>query len=451
MQDLIPKWLYSHSHYHYLREAIPKRAFYEYRPSGPNLVHKVQRYNRLYAEYRLTPPKAAPGDRVSDEEADSQIGSLRSVRHELTDLDVDVLDILMGIWLDRRRGTEKYVEIDTDHVLHARGLNHKVNGQESNKNAIGRGYTPKQREAVNRSICRLLLLWGDVKVIHSHDRKDFNEESRVLELENSASKWHILSTSLFGFDDESKESIDPRKRQKISYRPGSIFRTFNLYQRMYQPTQIYNYNYAHHWREKRIARYLMWQWRVNQQSELSSLVKGTSSLVNSVVLNLDRGRYNQHEKEDVFDIEAKYRPDGDVPSYSDRERLERTLNRLSADEIIDFWEYREGWKPTWSRKSNWLDLWLNSEVLITPSETITKAYQHDSNGVSNRDEPSSSERSLSVLLSKVKKNHNLTQSEMAEKLDISQPYISSIINERKSPSSSTAENIRRKVSSLRNG
>jgi DNA-binding XRE family transcriptional regulator len=220
---------------------------------------------------------------------------------------------------------------------------------------------------------------------------------------------------------------------------------------MYQPTQIYNYNYAHHWREKRIARYLMWQWRVNQQSELSSLVKGTSSLVNSVVLNLDRGRYNQHEKEDVFDIEAKYRPDGDVPSYSDRERLERTLNRLSADEIIDFWEYREGWKPTWSRKSNWLDLWLNSEVLITPSETITKAYQHDSNGVSNRDEPSSSERSLSVLLSKVKKNHNLTQSEMAEKLDISQPYISSIINERKSPSSSTAENIRRKVSSLRNG
>ena len=94
---------------------------------------------------------------------------------------------------------------------------------------------------------------------------------------------------------------------------------------------------------------------------------------------------------------------------------------------------------------------MNSEILITPSEEISKAYEHDSNGVSNRDEPSSSQRSLSVLLSKVKKNNNLTQSEMAEKIDISQPYLSSIINGHKSPSSSTAESIRRKVSSLRNG
>ena len=451
MQDLIPKWLYSHSHYHYLREAIPKRAFYEYRPSGPNLVHKVQRYNRLYAEYRLTPPKAAPGGRVSDEEANSQIESLRSVRQELTDLDVDVLDILMGIWLDRRRETEKYVEIDTDHVLHARGLNHKVNGQESNKNAIGRGYTPKQREAVNRSICRLLLLWGDVKVIHSHDREDFNGESRVLEFEGSASTWHDLSGLLFGFGDEKDEQMDPRKRQRISYRPGSIFRNFNLYQRMYQPTQIYSYNYAHHWREKRLARYLMWQWRVNQQSELPTLTKGTSSVLNSVVLNLDRDRYNQHEKDDVFDIKSRKRPGGNTPSYLIRERIERSLDHLRSDSVIGFWGYHEGWDSSWSDKSNWLDLWLNSEIFITPSEEISKAYEHDSNGVSNRDEPSSSQRSLSVLLSKVKKNNNLTQSEMAEKIDISQPYLSSIINGHKSPSSSTAESIRRKVSSLRNG
>jgi hypothetical protein len=450
MEDLITKWLYSYSHYHYLREAIPKRAFYAYRPSGPNLVHKVRRYNRLYAEYRLTPPATAPGGRISDDEAKKQIGSLKTVRQEFTDLDVDVLDILMGIWLDRRREIDKYVEVDTDQILHARGLKHKVNGQGSNRSAIGRGYTPQQREAVNRSICRLLLLWGEVQVIHSHDKEDFNGEGRVLEVDDRGPGWRELASQLFEFNSE-RNNTNEDKRQSFSYRPGEIFRHFNLRQRMYQPAKIYNYNYDRYWREKRLGRYLMWQWRVNRQHERSTLVKSTTSLLNSLVLNLDRNRFKKHEDEDVFDMKEKYRPEGNGLTYRVRKRLERTLDRLRTDEIIGDWDYLDGWKPSWSRKSNWADLWSTSEILLSPSESLVNTYQggDDSPQDSDESDRSPQEKSLPTLLTEVKTRFGLTQEELGDEIGgFDQSYVSALINGRKTPSVSSAKSIRERLNSM---
>ena len=448
MDSLIPKWLYSYSHYHYLREAIPKRAFYAYEPSGPNLVHKVRRHNRLYAEYRLTPPGETPGNHVSDTKAQEQLGALKTVRSHLTDLDVDVLDILMSIWLDRRGEIEQYIEIDTDHILHARGLKHKVNGQRSNKWAIGRGYTPQQREAINRSICRLLLLWATVKVIHPHKDDNFEEKSRIIELSKENDTWSTISSSLFESKQDKNNNTKLSKRHSISFRPGSIFRHFTLQQKMYHPLKIYNYNYRRRWREKRMARYLLWQWRVNKYHEESHLLKSTSSLVDTMVLNFNQDRYSKHEREEVFDIKTKFRPEGSTPTYQTRKRLERTLDRLRADEIIGGWQYEDGWKPSWSRKSNWVDLWLHSNILIEPSEEVTEAYQTGIDDAPESSGSNSDQSSISTTLTDVKNSNDLTQSELAEMLDISQPYVSALLNGRKTPAPSTARQIRDKLKSI---
>jgi len=469
MEDLIPKWLYSHSHYHYLREAISKRAFYMYSPSGPNLIHRIRRYNRLYGEYRMVPPTDDPGSRVSDEKAGKQIDVLKDVREGFTDLDVDVLDILIAYWLDRRREIEDFVKVDTDEILHARGLKHKVNGQKTNTRAIGRGYTPEQRDVVNRSICRLLLLWGEVRVIHPHDKKDFNGESRILERKNENSSWREFVWSFFEENGDTKKSVDTQKRLSMYYRPGTIFRHFNLRQRMYQPPLIYNYNYRHHWREKRLGRYLLWQWRINQKHDTSSIIKSTGSLVDAMVLNLDRNRFDQHENENVFDIKPDSRPEGSTPSYRRRERLERTLQRLAVDGIIGDWEYHAGWDRSWSNKSNWSDLWIHSDIKFYPSPAVVTAYQEDDtlppdqrdssdpqpDSPKDSDEPDSGEdttsaepKPLSTLLLAAKNEHDFTQTELADKIGFSQSYVSAIINGRRMPPTSTVEEIRESVNSL---
>jgi DNA-binding XRE family transcriptional regulator len=469
MENLIPKWTYSHSHYQYLREAISKRAFYRYSPSGPNLIHRLRRYNRLYGEYRMVPPTDDPGSRVSDEQARKQIDVLKDAREGFTDLDVDVLDILIAYWLDRRREIEDFVNVDTDEILHARGLQHKVNGQRTNTSAIGRGYTPQQRKAVNQSICRLLLLWGDVRVIHPHDKEDFNGESRILELKNENSVWINYVLSSFKENEDNKTDVNIQKRRSIYYRPGTIFRHFNLYQRMYQPSLIYNYNYRHHWREKRLGRYLLWQWRINQKHDTSSIIKSTASLVDATVLNLDRNRFDQHEKEDVLDIKPEYRPKGSTPSYRRRERFERTLQRLSVDGIIGDWEYHSGWNRSWSNKSNWSNLWIHSDIKFYPSPAVLTAYQEDdtlsaeqrvssdppSDMPKDKDETTSGEdttsaepKPLATLLLAVKNEHDFTQTELADKIGFSQSYVSAIINGRRTPPTSTTEEIRESVSSL---
>ena len=373
MPDLVPTWTYSFAHYHYLRRAVSQRSFYAYEPSGPALISRIRRYNRLYAEYRLRPANQPVYDHVSDQEAEEQRNRLKVARNRLTDLDVDVLDILMAYWIDRRRDPEHRVEVDTDEILYARGLQHKVNGQKSNVNAIGRGYTPEQRRAANRSICRLALLWGDVNVIHTHDAEDFVENGDVLDLPSDSPWWDRAALSRF--EESVDESIRMQKRQVLRYRPGKLLRRFNLHQHMYHPPAIYNINYRRYFWEKRLARYLYWQWRVNRSQGSLSLVKSVAALLDAVVLDADSGRYHRQEKEETFDIKAEQRPADRGLTYRTRKRFEKALDHLRDDaELIGDWGYRDGWASEWSRKSNWTDLWLSATVRVEPTQNLRGVY-----------------------------------------------------------------------------
>lgn len=435
----VPKWTYSYLHYHYLREALSTRAFYEYDTSGPDLIHRARRYNRLYVRYRLVRTDQSPGALLPEEKEDEQRGRLMLARNQLSDLDVDVLDILMSRWLSSRREQEQYVEVDTDEILFSRGLSHKVNGQGSNEDAHGRGYTPRQREAVNRAICRLLLLWGNVKLLHSHDAPNFEEESRVLDLD--CVSWKSSSSESAPLVMHTRESSKLRKRHSIRFRPGKILRRCNLFQQMYQPTSIYQFNYRRYPWEKRLGRYLCWQWRILKNQDKDTLVKQVSTFLESILLNPSRDRYRLREMDDVSGINPDYRPSQSPLSYQVRRRLTKALDSLVESGLISEWHYGDGWDSSWSRKQNWGKLWRRSQLEVSLSDEIKDAYSSPES-VGEADPSILNRERASGLLEAVLGECELTQTEVADRLDITQGYVSAIKNERTLPSPSLTSKIK---------
>ena len=394
-----PRWTYSFSYYHYLRSALAQRTFYTYAQSGPSPLCNMRRRNRLYAEFRLLPSGETPDRRRPESERSALRERLGAARDQLTDLDPDILDAAVAHWLSAGSDPDQYVWIDTDDLLYGRGLRHKVNGQGTNANAIGRGYAPSQRADANRALCRLLLLWGDVKVIHPHDRDPFVEDGPALEVESASWSEAPLAYATGAGGD------DIRKRHRFRLRPGPIFRRFPLFQRMYQPLAIHKYNYHQRWWEKRLGRYLSWQWRVNKsESEVPALTKSISSLLQATLLAPTDGRHGRREGAEVRSYgdreerkeerrSAGRRNKKPAPPARVRTRLEKALKQLSADDVIGRWSYGSGWDPSWSRKSNWADLWQRADVEIVPGSEVAAAYAEDPPDAS--DEPGGAARPTS--------------------------------------------------------
>ena len=142
--------------------------------------------------------------------------------------------------------------------------------------------------------------------------------------------------------------------QYFIFQPGRLFAHFLFgpgRQIALLSAKAVQYNYHNQFWEKRLARYFSWQWRVQAHSENYLRPYRVVSLLETVGEEV-----SEHH-----------------PSRT-RERLEKALDTLQADQVIGAWQY-DRWQEDIAEDKGWINFWLQATLLVEPPEAIKQSYQ----------------------------------------------------------------------------
>ncbi|EQB36761.1 hypothetical protein M948_17150 [Virgibacillus sp. CM-4] len=326
-----------------------------------------------------------------------KVVSLKQIER-LFELAVDVYDALCSFYLSRAQHHSDIVEIRIDDLLALRGLKPKLGGS-------GRrgGYESEQRKNILEALSVIQKLWISL------EKATVYEKGKPVQLKLEGSAFKFL-------DDRNKEQFIDRKLrvQTIRFTVGEVFEKY-LYgtgrQIALLPIQTLQYNvYRKKW-EKKLIRYLSWRWRTQAR----------------------KGEYLQPHKISTLLSAIGEKVNERIPSRS-RDRLEQAFDALLEGEVIASWQY-EQWNESIASNKGWSRIWLNSTVIIEPPDAIKKHYISitKQRGKSNKftinpkySKSIDDERNIGKELKVIRKDQKLTISQLAEELEISAAYLSTI-------------------------
>jgi hypothetical protein len=264
----------------------------------------------------------------------------------MDDLTADVMDIVSVKWLCKAEYWQDVVDVTADDFLQMRGI-------QKHKSGTGRlgGYEEEQRREVSRHLCILSNTW--ITII----------EMEIIELVygkkgpyRKRSKWAghsraIVVSSVHGTIEDDWEGFKP---YVWTVRPGDVFAKFLFgagRQTALLAQRALEYDPYRQKLEKRLTRYLSYQWRIRQGSK----------------------SYFQ-----PFTVKTLLKAVGEEVNATDpirtKRRLEKALNRLRKDGIIGSWRYEAGIDESIVGKIGWWKEWLEWRVIIEPPKEVTEQY-----------------------------------------------------------------------------
>ena len=261
---------------------------------------------------------------------------------QLGDLDADVLDALSDFWIRHARHPDQKVVCTVSYLLERRGMKPKKSG-------AGRrgGYYASQENAIRAAVGRIsiLLVSADVDTYHPQPgkRRTRKEKKRV------SSRAVVVDTTA------GQMRLDGRTEvQAFTFCPGSIFAMFLFgpgRQVALQSVRALSYHQKNEWREKRLTRYLSWQWKCDAKNG---------------------GGVKTFRLRTLLDAIAE-QPNTAHPSKT-LERLVDALDRLKSDGVIGCWSPSPEWNAIDFGKPGWLQAWLEATVDIEPPGDISERY-----------------------------------------------------------------------------
>jgi len=304
--------------YHAAREALSQNTFRQTKDSPwPTAVLDK---GRARGQAQLVPVELDNSPFMPPEEKAGLCERAHKLWAELSDLDADVLDLLTAIWLNHARTPNDLAIACVDGLLSLRALQKKKGGA----NRRG-GFHPKQRRAVYDSVQRLENLWinlFEVEIYGSGRKRKGVAQSRTLLLTSRIAQKHA----------DGRQEIT-----QFTYRLGEVLNVFLFgpgRQTALLSVKAVEYDPLRQKWEKRLARYLSWQWRIQAS----------------------RGGYMRPFKVrtllDVVGATIKLER-----IHRIRERLHKALDALQDDEVIASWQC-EKWNEPPVGKHNWGQAWL---------------------------------------------------------------------------------------------
>jgi DNA-binding XRE family transcriptional regulator len=412
----------SHAIYQALREALAQNKFQQ-TEGNPWPVAILQKGGATgHAELR--PPAVEhtalmPSDKV---EAWAQV--MWQQQKDLSDLDADALDLLSHIWLQQARTPKDYAIAHVDQFLSMRGLEQKQ--KEHGRRA---GYEPEQRAKMLQVLSHIQNIWlnlGEVEVY---------EETAKGKGRRKAVKQALQSRAFIITDRMGQLRLDGYLDvERFIFQPGRLFAQFLFgpgRQTALLSAKAVQYDpYRQRW-EKRLARYLSWQWRIQARQGDYTRPYRVVTLLEALGEEINAAR----------------------PSRT-RERLEKALDTLQQDGVISSWQY-DRWDERIAEQRGWGQLWTQATLLIEPPEVIRNTYKtlerHSKdkektlvNATFNRDDekykplavgtnailsPSGTtvnDETLAKRLRQRRKILGISQIEAAEQLGIVQSYLSKL-------------------------
>lgn len=364
-----------------------------------------------FAELRpITPDEALL---IPPEHIDALAKSMWEQREELSDKDADVLDALSMIWLHQARHPEARVPVYMDDILRMRGIKPKKDGHGDRG-----GFHPEQRLQILFSFFHIQNIWIEVTGTTLYEPQPGRRKSKPRE-ERLQSRAFII-TDRIG-QKRLRDNIEIIDARIVFVTPGSVFGRYIFgpgRQLAMLSANALRYDPYRQKPEKRLLRYLSWQWRIAaKQSEFLRSYR-VATLLDEIGLKL-----------------RKHNP------LQTRERLEHCLDTLQGNGDIAAWQYkdlREEALPT----RGWTSQWMNSLVLVEAPETIKDHYRRLTELIPKPLPSIDVAEPWGARLREKRKNLGLTQMKVAEQLGISQPYVGQIERGRR-PSKSVARKIRR--------
>lgn len=325
--------------YHMLNEFVSKGMFG--RVDGYPWPVSENFHKQFIGEYAEFIPASIENPKNTTQISPEQLKELSEKMHaqiaDLDDLDADVLDMLSHFWL---REAEKKKSEDTDatvkisELLETRGLLPKKGGQ----NRRG-GFSPNQREAIERALEHIQNLWLNIAEV------DFEN----IGAKNRGTKRHIVQSRAFIITDRiGQQTLDGELDVKgIVFRPGKNFARY-LYgpgrQTALLSIKALQYDPKRRIPEKRLTRYLSWQWRIRAKNCSYLDAYTINTLLEVVGEKWDAKARNKARK---------------------RERIEQALDNLRNDGVIANWEYQSSYEG---------NDWIKSLVVIEPTMDIIDYY-----------------------------------------------------------------------------
>jgi len=190
--------------------------------------------------------------------------------------------------------------------------------------------------------------------------------------------------------------------EKFIFRPGKVFAHFLFgpgRQSAMLSAKALAYNpYRQTW-EKRLARYLSYQWRCRAHNGDYLQPFRVATLLDAAGAELDRRD----------------------PART-RARLEKALDTLLQDRVIAAWQY-DRWEEHLVTCRGWAPHWLQTTILIEPPESIRGTYQRLARHEATAQPALPTPASLGERLKRHRKALGLTQLQAAEQLGISPSYL----------------------------
>lgn len=374
----------SPSHYQALREAIARNSF-QRQEGSPWPTASLKKGGQV-GQAQLIPP-CLDGQSLSPEEIQTWSEMMWKQREQLSDLDVDVLDILSAIWLENAKSAEDDAIVDLDSLLELRGLSQRVNC-----NGYSSGYRAEQRAEIFRSVVHIQNLWLNMAQI--------NVKVNGGRAGRPRKKLQTLQSRAFVITDRMGQlrldgCIDV---EKFLFRPGKVFGQFlfgpGRETALLSAKALHYDPYRQTW-EKRLTRYFSWHWKHTTHSESKTYPYPVKSLLEAA------GQ----------EIQARF------PQRT-RARLESALANLLNDKVISHWEY-QNW--TESSQKNWVDAWSETTLLVVPPGVFKKQLRQPSEQYAETD-------SFGQRLRAVRLKHKLSQAQASKNFGITQAYLSKLEN-----------------------
>jgi hypothetical protein len=280
---------------------------------------------------------------------------------------------------------------DVDGLLAMRGIKARSRG-----NGHRAGYEPEQRAEMLRAVAHIQNLWITIAEMdvpaETAAGRERQPAKRVVQ-----SRAFVVTDRVGQVDPSGNLDID-----KFVFRPGEVFAHFLLgpgSQTALLSAMALKYDpYRQIW-EKRLARYLSWQWRTKARNARYLQPYRVATLLDAVGKGLDARR----------------------PAVT-RERLEKALDTLQRDGVIAAWQY-ERWEEGLANQRGWGQLWLEATLLIEPPAAVKEHYQPL---VRHRPPapPAALPERLGERIRRRRKELGLNQRAVGEALGVTQAYVS---------------------------
>jgi len=298
----------------------------------------------LRADVQVKPDPATVEPYLAGEDLIGWQEKAADIALEMDDETADVLDYITYEVVNQAKNAEQDVTFSADQFYKLRGIQKQKAGDGHRG-----GYKTEYRKDFAREVEKLGNTWirvAEMEVIEP-DAKGKRRRSKKRGLESRAI---VVSARAGQINLGGRIEPDSYRGRLGQLFAASVFGVWR--QTAIVSTKALAYDPYRQLPEKRLTRYLSWQWRIRQGSGNYLQPYKVATLLDTAGLNI-----------------SKKNP------IQTKERLEKALETLVTDGIVSGWQYDKGWDENIIGKRGWAAQWQDWRVIVEPPQEILDHYK----------------------------------------------------------------------------